>query len=1005
MGSLSKQPKPRCRKRRVVSVVLFLALFGCAAVGVVLWECRLTVATRVVRALLDKQNLSDVVFRLSYLSPGRIVIEDIRVGTPSPLLAVDRVTARFTFKEVLHRHVERVHVQGVRTSLIVADGTVASPLYERFKPLLAAQAGRGKARPPVATAPGLSLGAGTLQDVRVAVISAGPEPLSIMQLSAGALSESEDQYRVWGSVRAENLFQLKIDGTVKPETGALSIFPELKIPDVENLFAVARLLMPEQVARFEAVPTNCSLSVRGSLVVGSWTNMGPFEVSAELGRGSAFVMPSKKAFLRFQSVRVEASGTPQDAQCRVSAGVSGLRLGPQVEVSQEEGRMLSLRGTVRFRQTATNQWVAAAFDSDLPGRSIARLLPRVMPLVPVFFSEGGSLHTESEVSRPPQGDWQGQMKFAAEALRSSASLAAGRVGAGAVRVTGTVAIVDAKPGVAQAGVTLEDVYFFRRNRTVRGGLETALTAYPPYASACGTFKGRVSKSVSLPQLNLSFKDGSMPFEGETVVTGLVSNPLWQIALRVPEFGLLSTQQTVRVEATAGAVVSLRYSDTNLAMEGDAWVRDVSGLMGPASNRVAEAGVSKILARFKVPEFNRMLLSNAVVELTFGASNGWARAGSFAVLEEVQGQVPLVWSLPKGLSFLPGQSLTWQRLEAQGLKVVPDGFSVVGRDSAVELRLGARFAESKLGVSVEALVPLADPKQTVIAVTLPDTEVTADDAVTAVIRGKIKDTDVAGHVAADAEIRFLGSQPYVLGRVRVTDGRVRSGKMEIEGLAADVPFESGVFFRTIERPAVSFIRAKAGNLRLEKGSLSFQLTQQELFVDRMEVGWCKGNLNAYSLHLDVKNPKDDFIVYADRIDLGEALMMVLPFKGKMEGLLYGRFPVGFNKGHVKLSTGFLYSLPEQGGKLRLDDNSQMITLLDKAGIKGDVQVPLSKALSDMDFNTFKMELEPRSDGEGTLMIKMVGKSNDKTWPAPVDLNLNLHGPLEELLNMGLNVSRK
>ena len=1005
MASQSKQPKPRCRKRRVVSVVLFLALAFCAAAGVVLWRCRIAVATRVVRAMLDKQGLSDVAFRLSSLSSGRVVVEEVRVGTPEQVLAVDNVDVRFSYPEVLRRQVERVHVRGVRTRLIVADGKVVSPLYERFKPLLAAQVARGKTRPPAVAAPMFSLGAGALQDVRVAVVSAGSEPLTVLQLSAGTLSESADQYRVWGSLRAENLLQLKIDGTVQPATGSISVFPDLKFPSVENLFAVARLVVPAQMARFEAVPTNCSLTVRGALVLGSWTNMGPFEVSAELGRGSAFAVPSNKAFVRFQSVRIEASGTPRDAQCRVSAGVSGLKFGPQVEASQEEGRMLSLRGSARFRQTATNQWVTATLDSDLPGRSIARLLPRVLPLVPVFFSDGGTLHTEFEVTRPLQGAWLGQVKFAAEALRSSAPLTAGRVGAGAVRVAGTVAIVDSKPGVVQTGVTLADGYFFRRNLTVRGGLESALTAYPPYATASGMFKGHVSESVALPQRNLSFKDGTVPFEGETVVTGLASNPVWQISLRVPEFGLLSTQQTVCVQATAGAAASLRYSATTLALEGDAWLRDVAAQTGPASNRVAEAGVSRMAARFKVPEFNRTLVSNAVVELTLGASNGWARAGSLAVLEELQGQVPLVWSLPKGLSFLPGQSLAWQRLEAQGLKVVPDGFSLTNLDSAVELRFGARVAESKLGVSMQALVPLAAPKQTVIAVTLPDTEIAADDAVAAVVRGKVKDMAFTGRVAADAKIRFLGAQPHVLGRMRVTDGRVRSGKMEVEGLAADVPFESGVFFRTIERPAVSFIRAKAGNIRLDQGRLSFQLTQQELFVDRMEVGWCKGSLSAYSLHLDLKDPKDDFIVYADRIDLGEALMMVLPFKGKMEGVLYGRFPVGFDKGHVKLSNGFLYSLPDQGGKLRLDDSRQMITLLEKAGIKGDVQVPLSKALSDMDFNTFKMELEPRPDGEGTLRIKVVGKSNDKEWPAPVDLNLNLHGPLEELLNIGLNVSRK
>ena len=77
------------------------------------------------------------------------------------------------------------------------------------------------------------------------------------------------------------------------------------------------------------------------------------------------------------------------------------------------------------------------------------------------------------------------------------------------------------------------------------------------------------------------------------------------------------------------------------------------------------------------------------------------------------------------------------------------------------------------------------------------------------------------------------------------------------------------------------------------------------------------------------------------------MMVMPMKGLVEGVLYGRIPVGIDGGHVRLSTGFLYSLPGQGGKLRLDDSRQMAALLDQAGIRGDVQAPLSRALSDVD----------------------------------------------------------
>ena len=989
-----------------------MLVFFCLVAGVVLmvsivWSLRCAVAMRVVRGVLEKQGLHDVSFRLSYVSPYRVVVEDLCFGNTERLLTVERVDLRFSVQDLLRRHLERVHVQGVHTTLMADGGKLFSPLVERLQPLVqAAQAKRGAAASTVNEGcQCFSLWMATLRDVQVDVVSGEGVPITSLTLDAGVVSEATDRYRMWGRVQDDRSFHLKTEGSVRVDTGAVTVTPELVIDDVGQFIDRARVVIPSQIELASVITTNGSLTVRGSLAVTNWTQVGPFQLNVEFGRGSAFSVPSKDVFVRFQTMRIDCSGTPMDVLCRVNAGVSGFRVGGQFEASQEEGRMVSLRGAARFLQRATNQWVTATLDSDLQGRSIAKVLPRMLPLVPVFFSDGGTFHMEADICRPLLGLWQGQVNFSAETLRSSVPLAAGRVGAGLVRVSGNLAIEDTRPGLLRTDIKLENGYFFRQNLSVKGDGEAILKTRPPYAVASGTFKGQVRESIALQQRNLAIGEGAMPFEGEALVSGLISNPVWQIAVKIPEFDVVSTQQAARVEARVGATAAVRYGSLTMALEGELWAREVAASFGARSNRVGDAGAGRIAARFKVSEFSRAQASNAVADVIFDVSNGWSKVGSQTVLEDLRCEVPFSLSLAKGLVFQPQQRLAWHVLKTQGLQVLPDVFSVGLCDHVVEARIGVRVSESKLGVDVLASVPLADPRRMTIEVTLPDTELCSDDAVAAAIRDKALGAEVTGHLTAEAKMKFLGSQPHILGRVKMSDGRIHRGKVDVEGVMADISFESGVSFRTIQRPFVSFIRARAGNILFEKGRFAFQLTPQELFADRMEVEWCKGSLRAYSVHLEFKNPHDDFIVYADRIDLGEALMMVMPFKGEMEGVLYGRFPVGYDKGHVKLSTGFLYSLPGQGGKLRLDDNRQMMSLLEKSGIKGDVQVPLSKALSDMDFNTFKMELEPKAEGDGTLKIKMVGRSNDKAWPAPVDLNLNLHGPLEELLNMGIGVTRK
>ena len=81
-----------------------------------------------------------------------------------------------------------------------------------------------------------------------------------------------------------------------------------------------------------------------------------------------------------------------------------------------------------------------------------------------------------------------------------------------------------------------------------------------------------------------------------------------------------------------------------------------------------------------------------------------------------------------------------------------------------------------------------------------------------------------------------------------------------------------------------------------------------------------------------------------------------------------------------------------GMLKLDDPNGMEMLLRSAGINRDVE-ELAKALSDMDLDTIRFDLEPAQDDDSSLKIRFKGKSNYEKRPAPVDLKLNINGDVE------------
>jgi hypothetical protein len=294
----------------------------------------------------------------------------------------------------------------------------------------------------------------------------------------------------------------------------------------------------------------------------------------------------------------------------------------------------------------------------------------------------------------------------------------------------------------------------------------------------------------------------------------------------------------------------------------------------------------------------------------------------------------------------------------------------------------------------------------VGIEIPNMVLEPQDSLAVWMKKFDSETHVTGSLAVRADLRLLGNQPYILGRLDVADGHLTRGDLNISGIRVSVPFEVGMEPRTVERPFVSFEAMKMGDIRLNNGRVDFQVSPRAFFIDRMEADFCRGKIYTYSIHLDPQNPSAEVTVYADRIHLGEMLVPMLPFKTEqVEGALFGRFPIVIDNGEIRLKPGYLYSLPGQGGKFRVQDSRELEPWLAMAGLQSDVNAPLAQALGDMDFSAIRIELETDEEsGDATLRFGLKGQSNSKDWPAPVDLNLNVHGPLESVLNMGLKMSR-
>lgn len=246
------------------------------------------------------------------------------------------------------------------------------------------------------------------------------------------------------------------------------------------------------------------------------------------------------------------------------------------------------------------------------------------------------------------------------------------------------------------------------------------------------------------------------------------------------------------------------------------------------------------------------------------------------------------------------------------------------------------------------------------------------------------------------------------RVTLDDGALTLQKpvaLELQGVRTALSLEAdspGGCWRLLPVEGV-FERAVLAGIGIDGGRVRGRIDADELLVERAEFGWCGGTLRMYAVRADRREPDVDFVLYAEQLDAGALLALIKPLHGTATGRLYGRIPLRVQQGKVRLSEGFLYALPGETGRLQLDDTPFLRDYLARTGLPATVQQKMIATLADLNYDVFRVDLSAPSAREARLVLKLAGKAaHDERLP-PVELDIRINGPLEALLNFGLQVN--
>jgi hypothetical protein len=266
----------------------------------------------------------------------------------------------------------------------------------------------------------------------------------------------------------------------------------------------------------------------------------------------------------------------------------------------------------------------------------------------------------------------------------------------------------------------------------------------------------------------------------------------------------------------------------------------------------------------------------------------------------------------------------------------------------------------------------------------------------------RDIVMSGVMGGKAEV-VLGSAPAsAKATVTVRDGRVAvPGKdIEVTGIRTDLAFVSLEPLRTAFTQMAAFDKAAVGGAEFVNGRIEYALQDAgKGLIQSAHIGWCGGELAAYSVPLDLVEPALDVTLYAKELELPRVLSAIRGVRCEGEGRLYGFLPLSYQKGRVAFGDGFLYSVPGEKGVLKMKALGPLETALQGSG--RDMET-VRKALKNFEYELLRIDVNGTDSGDPGVAITFIGSEADGRG-RPVHLDVNIRGALTEVLNWGLRVS--
>jgi hypothetical protein len=267
-----------------------------------------------------------------------------------------------------------------------------------------------------------------------------------------------------------------------------------------------------------------------------------------------------------------------------------------------------------------------------------------------------------------------------------------------------------------------------------------------------------------------------------------------------------------------------------------------------------------------------------------------------------------------------------------------------------------------------------------------------------------DWAVEGKFSGGVEGRWVGNTLTATGILRLREGRVASLEKAItaEGIETDLEFTD--LARLMTKPGSLRVReVRAGELTLRDVTAEFSLEGADrVAVSRASLRALGGHVTTEPFIVVPSQEGFEAVLLADGIAIEEVMALTEDLPAKATGRVNGRLPVRIDEDGLQFGTGWLALKPGFPAEIAFNTKGLLTAGAAPGSPKHAVLQKIESGLLKLKIGELRLDIRPPNVPAGrSAQLHLKGEPVDPEVKAPVTLDLNVNGPLEKLINMGLD----